>query len=70
MAIEIVSAVILSLFTFGTLARLYPGFERGWDWLLVLIIVYYWGISGYSLVFGDIGGAVNRVRNTSSDADI
>ncbi|SEO80273.1 hypothetical protein SAMN04487948_105228 [Halogranum amylolyticum] len=55
---------------FGTLALLYQGFERGWDRTSVVIISYYWGISGYSLVFGDIVGAVNRVKNTSSDADI
>ncbi|GAA0198771.1 hypothetical protein ACFFQF_15480 [Haladaptatus pallidirubidus] len=55
---------------FGTAALLYQGFERGWSWPSVLTIAYYWGISGYSLVFGDIVGAVNRVKNTSSDADI
>ncbi|SFS07202.1 hypothetical protein SAMN05216559_3173 [Halomicrobium zhouii] len=55
---------------FGTVALLYQGFERGWDWPSVVIITYYWGISGYSLVFGDIIGAVNRVKNTSSNSDI
>ena len=55
---------------FGTIALLIQAFVRGWDAVSVGILAYYWVISGYSIFFGDIRGAVERLQNTESDADV
>ncbi len=55
---------------FGTAALIYQCFLRGWDGPSILILTFYWLVTGYLITFGRIAAAVMDVRKTDSQGDI
>lgn len=55
---------------FGTAALVSQGVLRNWDFLSILPLAVYIGLTLMIIIWGDINAAIKHVNSTSSDGDL